>query len=113
MALDVGCGVGGPARTIAAFTGCKVIGLNNNDYQLERAKFHTDRAHMSTQLSFCKADFMNMPLEPNTFDGAYSIEATCHAPHIQGTVFGTRLLATPLESPNWTLQVSTNRYSAF
>jgi sterol 24-C-methyltransferase len=30
--LDVGCGVGGPARQIAKFTGCKVVGLNNNDY---------------------------------------------------------------------------------
>lgn len=35
--LDVGCGVGRPAREIAAFTGCNVVGLNNNSYQIERA----------------------------------------------------------------------------
>jgi cyclopropane fatty-acyl-phospholipid synthase-like methyltransferase len=29
--LDVGCGVGGPLRNIARFTGAKVIGLNNNE----------------------------------------------------------------------------------
>ncbi|KAG1049723.1 hypothetical protein G6F46_012692 [Rhizopus delemar] len=31
--LDVGCGVGGPAREIAHFTGAHVTGLNNNAYQ--------------------------------------------------------------------------------
>ncbi len=29
--LDVGCGIGGPLRNIARFTGAKVIGLNNNE----------------------------------------------------------------------------------
>jgi cyclopropane fatty-acyl-phospholipid synthase-like methyltransferase len=33
VVLDVGCGVGGPAREIAIFTDCNVVGLNNNDYQ--------------------------------------------------------------------------------
>jgi cyclopropane fatty-acyl-phospholipid synthase-like methyltransferase len=33
VVLDVGCGVGGPAREIAVYTDCNVVGLNNNDYQ--------------------------------------------------------------------------------
>ena len=33
VVLDVGCGVGGPAREIATFSECNVVGLNNNDYQ--------------------------------------------------------------------------------
>jgi cyclopropane fatty-acyl-phospholipid synthase-like methyltransferase len=33
VVLDVGCGVGGPAREIAMYTDCNVVGLNNNDYQ--------------------------------------------------------------------------------
>ena len=32
--LDVGCGVGGPLREIAAFTGASVTGLNNNEFQV-------------------------------------------------------------------------------
>lgn len=32
--LDVGCGVGGPLRSISAFSGAAVVGLNNNDYQV-------------------------------------------------------------------------------
>jgi cyclopropane fatty-acyl-phospholipid synthase-like methyltransferase len=32
--LDVGCGVGGPAREVARFSGAHVTGLNNNAYQV-------------------------------------------------------------------------------
>jgi sterol 24-C-methyltransferase len=36
LILDVGCGVGGPMRNIARFTKARIIGINNNDYQLKR-----------------------------------------------------------------------------
>ena len=29
--LDVGCGVGGPMRAIARFSGASIVGVNNND----------------------------------------------------------------------------------
>lgn len=29
-----------------------------------------------------RGDFTNMPFKENTFDGAYAIEATCHAPKV-------------------------------
>ena len=32
--LDVGCGVGGPARQIARFADVQIVGLNNNDFQV-------------------------------------------------------------------------------
>lgn len=56
--LDVGCGVGGPAREIAKFTGCNVVGLNNNDYQIERATQYAVKEGLSDQLKFVKGDFM-------------------------------------------------------
>jgi len=56
--LDVGCGVGGPAREIAKFTGAKIVGLNNNDYQIERATRYAAKEGLSQQLSFTKGDFM-------------------------------------------------------
>ena len=34
--LDAGCGVGGPMREIAAFSGASIVGLNNNAYQLSK-----------------------------------------------------------------------------
>jgi sterol 24-C-methyltransferase len=79
-ALDAGCGVGGPARLISVFSEAKVVGLNNNAYQIERAKKLTVEYGLGDKVSFIKGDFMNIPVEDNTFDAVYAIEATCHAP---------------------------------
>jgi len=56
--LDVGCGVGGPARQIAKFTGAKVVGLNLNEYQIERARRYTSEHGMDDQVQFVQGDFM-------------------------------------------------------
>ena len=61
--LDVGCGVGGPAREIAKFTGANIVGLNNNDYQIERATRYAAKEGLSNQLSFTKGDFMVCSLQ--------------------------------------------------
>ncbi|KAG9325000.1 hypothetical protein KVV02_000509 [Mortierella alpina] len=82
--LDIGCGVGGPAREIAHFTGANVTGLNNNDYQISRAKRHSVAAGLEHRTDFVKGDFMNMPFDDNHFDAAYAIEATVHASHLEG-----------------------------
>ncbi|KYQ99971.1 putative delta-24-sterol methyltransferase [Tieghemostelium lacteum] len=80
--LDIGCGVGGPMRTIARFSGSHVVGLNNNDYQIQRGKRINEQVGLSHLCSFLKADFMNIPCEDESFDCAYQIEATCHAPNL-------------------------------
>lgn len=79
-ALDAGCGVGGPARCISVFAEAKVVGLNNNAYQIERAKKLTAEAGLSDNVTFVKGDFMKTPFPDNTFDAVYAIEATCHSP---------------------------------
>lgn len=56
--LDVGCGVGGPAREIVKFAGVNVVGLNNNDYQIERATRYAQKEGLSEKLKFVKGDFM-------------------------------------------------------
>ena len=56
--LDVGCGVGGPAREIVKFAGVNVVGFNNNDYQIERATAYAAKEGLSDKLSFVKGDFM-------------------------------------------------------
>ncbi|KAI0196410.1 sterol 24-C-methyltransferase [Astrocystis sublimbata] len=82
--LDVGCGVGGPAREIAKFTGAHITGLNNNDYQIQRATHYAHKEGLSKQLAFVKGDFMQMDFPDNSFDAVYAIEATCHAPKLAG-----------------------------
>ena len=56
--LDVGCGVGGPAREIVKFAGVNVTGFNNNDYQIERATRYAEKEGLSHKLNFVKGDFM-------------------------------------------------------
>jgi len=78
--LDVGCGVGGPMRAIARFSQAHIVGLNNNAYQIERAKKLNNEIGLSHLCSFLKADFMKVPSEECTYDAVYQVEATCHAP---------------------------------
>ncbi|MEM1029104.1 MAG: methyltransferase domain-containing protein [Myxococcota bacterium] len=79
-ALDVGCGVGGPMRNIARYSGAEIVGINNNAYQIERGRRHSVREQMEHRTRFVKADFMAMPFDDGAFDGVYTIEASCHAP---------------------------------
>jgi sterol 24-C-methyltransferase len=78
--LDVGCGVGGPARSIARFTGASVLGVNNNAYQVERARTLTARAGLEGRCAFELGDFMGLRYADADFDGAFAIESTAHAP---------------------------------
>lgn len=82
--LDVGCGVGGPMRTIARFSGSTVVGLNNNTYQVERARLHNRRAGLEARCEVVEGDFMAMPFPDASFDAAYAVEATVHAPRLAG-----------------------------
>jgi len=82
--LDVGCGVGGPLRNIARFTGAKVIGLNNNEYQVRRANKLNVQHGVQAIAEVSHGDFMKIPFPQKTFDEVYAIEATCHAPDRTG-----------------------------
>jgi len=68
--LDVGCGVGGPAREIAQFTDTQIVGLNNNDFQIQRARKYTQKAGLEGQVTFVKGDFMKLSEQfgENSFD---------------------------------------------
>ncbi|CAI5491410.1 unnamed protein product [Closterium sp. Naga37s-1] len=82
--LDVGCGIGGPLREIALFSGATVTGLNNNEYQISRGKVLNRRHRALEACGFIKADFMSIPVPDASFDAVYAIEATCHAPDAVG-----------------------------
>jgi sterol 24-C-methyltransferase len=79
LVLDVGCGIGGPARAIARFTGCTVVGLTINQGQVDRAIYLTALEGLSDKCTFLQGDFLAMPFADRSFDAAIAIEATCHA----------------------------------
>lgn len=81
--LDVGCGVGGPMRAIASHSRANVVGITINEYQVNRAKMHNKKAGLDGLCEVVCGNFLEMPFSDNSFDGAYSIEATCHAPRLE------------------------------
>ncbi|KAG8947521.1 Delta(24)-sterol C-methyltransferase [Tulasnella sp. 424] len=87
--LDVGCGIGGPTCEIARFTDCNITGLNNNDFQVRRARRYTAKAGLSEQVNFVTGDFTKLASQfgENQFDAVYAIEATVHAPTFE-SVYG-------------------------
>ncbi len=77
---DFGCGVGGPMREIARTFGCQITGLNINQYQIGKCDQYNEDAGLSGLCQTLCTDFLDVPLPDSSFDAAYAIEATCHAP---------------------------------
>jgi sterol 24-C-methyltransferase len=101
-ALDVGCGVGGPMRNMAKFSGCTIEGITINAMQVQRgntyneewgfSKEQYDRKESPYYCRLVQGDFQAIhkvkEWGPNYFDVAYEIEATCHSPNRVDTFSG-------------------------
>lgn len=77
---DFGSGVGGPLLEIVRFSGAKVVGVNTNSYQIERARRYAQQAGLAHLTEFLHCDFLDVDAPGNSFDAVYSIEASCCAP---------------------------------
>jgi ubiquinone/menaquinone biosynthesis C-methylase UbiE len=71
--LDVGSGIGGPARYFAAEHNCKVTGIDLTEEFVEVAKSLTQLVKLDRLAEFQRASAFDLPFEPETFDGAYMI----------------------------------------
>ena len=78
--LDIGCGVGGPQRSLARKYGASIVGLNISAYQLKKCMAYNEKAGLENLCSVLHGDFMNIPVEEGSFDAAYHVEAMPHAP---------------------------------
>jgi ubiquinone/menaquinone biosynthesis C-methylase UbiE len=70
-ALDVGSGLGGPARQIARSTGCAVVGVDTTQSYVDTAMALTHAARLTGQVSFIRADVTDV--ERDDFDAAYTM----------------------------------------
>src|SRR5439155_2361569 len=59
--LDVGSGLGGPARTLAVAFGCDVTGLDLSAQFCQTATAITDRVGLSEQVRFQEGSALDMP----------------------------------------------------
>jgi SAM-dependent methyltransferase len=71
--LDVGSGIGGPARYFAAEHGCRVTGIDLTEEFVRVAGSLTTRTKLDGLAEFRQGSALELPFEPGTFDGAYMI----------------------------------------
>ena len=83
--IDVGCGIGGPLRRVVREGGVKVVGINSNEIQLNKARSLDAAAGVDHMVDYLACSFMDMgAITDETFDRGYAIESTCHAPDKAG-----------------------------
>lgn len=66
--LDIGSGLGGPARTLAQAFGCHVTGVDLADEYVEAANELSRRVGLARKTVFQRADALDLPFESGRFD---------------------------------------------
>jgi ubiquinone/menaquinone biosynthesis C-methylase UbiE len=70
--LDIGSGIGGPARYMAGRFGCQVTGIDLTEEFCETARRLTACVGMSGQVAFRQASATALPFAAGSFDAAYT-----------------------------------------
>ena len=74
--LDVGSGLGGPARYVAKRFGCRVTGIDLTAEFCDVARHLTRLLHLEERVSFEVGNALAMPFRDASFDGAYSMNVS-------------------------------------
>lgn len=74
--LDIGSGIGGPARYFAARFGCRVTGIDLTAEFCDVARELTRLLALDTKVDFELGNALAMPFAGASFDGAYSMNVS-------------------------------------
>lgn len=66
--LDVGSGIGGPARYLAETFGCRVTGVDLSEPFVDAARYLTARTGQNEQVTFQTASALDLPFDDGRFD---------------------------------------------
>jgi len=69
--LDVGSGVGGPARFLAATFGCRVTGVDLSEPFVDAARYLTERTGQGGKVEFQAASALELPFDDGHFDAVF------------------------------------------
>lgn len=70
--LDIGCGLGGPARYMADRFGCHVTGVDLTEAFCDTARRLTECVGLSGRVTIRQGSALDLPFEAATFDAAYT-----------------------------------------
>ncbi len=73
--LDIGSGLGGPARTLSQHYGCDVTGLDLTEEFCRVATMLTELCGMQERVSFLHGNALDMPFENTSFDLVWTQQA--------------------------------------
>jgi ubiquinone/menaquinone biosynthesis C-methylase UbiE len=93
--LDIGSGLGGPARTLAEVYGCRVTGIDLMPSFCEAAAAISDWLGMSDKVQFVHCDATRPPLDPASFDAAMTIHVAMNIPAKDALYAGARRCIKP------------------
>lgn len=82
--LDVGCGVGGAVRQVAAECGCRAVGLNVSAVQLRTAVSLPSPA--AGRIGYLLGDAQRIPARDGAFTCAWTFNMFYHLPHRPGAL---------------------------
>jgi ubiquinone/menaquinone biosynthesis C-methylase UbiE len=78
--LDIGSGLGGPARTLAEAYGCHVTGLDLTQAFCDAAEVLSDWVNLGKRVAFQQGDATELPFADNQFDAAMTIHVAMNIP---------------------------------
>ena len=85
--LEVGSGSGGPALFLAKETGCRLTGVDVNEFGTKNANELTKERGLSERAEFKLIDASKpLPIDDGTFDVVFSNDVMCHVPERQNVL---------------------------
>lgn len=78
--LDIGSGLGGPARTVAEAHGCRVTGIDLTQAFCDAATAMTAWVGLADRVAFRQGDATRLPFDDGTFDAAMTIHVAMNIP---------------------------------
>jgi hypothetical protein len=82
--LDLGCGVGGSSRYLAAERQCRVTGIDLTAEFIEVARELTRRCGLAARIAFREADALSLPFPDESFDHVWCHNVTMNIPDKKG-----------------------------
>lgn len=71
--LDLGCGLGGPARYVADATGAIVTGIDLTEEFVETGRVLTEWTGLSDRVKLVQGSILDLPFDADSMDAAYMI----------------------------------------
>ena len=73
--LDIGCGIGGPARLLSSVIGCNVSGIDLTADYINAGNELTNQVGLSNSVNLVNASALDVPFPDGSFDVSYMIES--------------------------------------